>query len=307
MLLVSVVVAAGSASPLPISWLPASALPISWLPASALPISWLPASAGRISTDRSVDTPALKTVLGRVERYVVAYESDLSTLVARERYLQSAKAFSGDSDEARTLISDFLFLRLPGADGPWLGFRDVLEVDGLRVARREERLHEIVASPENAATRAFTMSRESARYNIGTLQRTINVPVCVLGWMHPRLRGQFEFKAAGDEEIAGVQTLRIAFNERKRPTIVRSPEFKDIVSFGHIWVDPTDGRVLQTEQQNRTGSLSVTIRVQFQMNQDFGILVPSRMTELYEDVQRRLETEALYSDYRRFGVTARIK
>ena len=98
----------------------------------------------------------------------------------------------------------------------------------------------------------------------------------------------------------------IAFRERQRPTIVRNGGH-DIESFGHVWVDPTDGRILRTEQENVRGTLHVRIRVEFAANPELGILVPSKMTEEYVDDPGALETDAVYSHYRRFGVTTRIK
>jgi hypothetical protein len=254
------------------------------------------------------EAPSLKTVVERIGRYVDAYEPDLSTLVARERYTQTVRGFRQDPPRDRTLISDFLFLRLPGRDGPWLGFRDVIEVDGKPVERHEERLREIVgSSPGDAAYRAFQMSRESSLYNIGSLQRTVNVPVCVLGWMHPRLQDRFSFERDGLESVGGVSAWRIRFRERKEPTIVRDHLGKNVSSSGYVWVDPTDGRILQTEQLHSRGVLRVRIQVYFERNADFGILVPSRMLEQYLDNYGRLETEAVYSNYRRFGVTTRIR
>jgi hypothetical protein len=249
----------------------------------------------------------LKTVLSRVERYVEGYESTLSTLVARERYVQRAPAPDGRTGHIRTLVSDFLFFRLPGRDGPWLGFRDVLEVDGTAVERQGEWLREIVASPERAEARAMAMAQENARYNIGRFARTVNVPVCVVGWMHPRMRDRFAFKHVADDDIDGARTWRLEFAEKGRPAIVRTPEGRGVKSTGRIWVDPATGAILQTEQLNTLDALRVTIQVQFRLHDEFRVLVPVRMTERYDDGTDRLETEAVYSEYRRFTATARIK
>jgi hypothetical protein len=249
--------------------------------------------------------PSLRTVLSRLERYVEGYESALSTLVARERYVQIEPA--GEGGHIRTLVSDFLFFRLPGRDGPWLGFRDVLDVDGTPLEHQGERLREIVGSPETAEARAMAMSRENERYNIGRFRRTVNVPVCVVAWMHPRVRDRFRFRQSGEEQIDGTRTWRIDFEERRRPTIVRTPDGRDVASSGSIWIDAGTGRVFQTELKNTLDALHVTIQVRFRMHQDFGLLVPWRMQERYEDVVGRLDTEAIYSDYRRFTATARIR
>jgi hypothetical protein len=255
----------------------------------------------------STADPSLRTVLSRVERYVEGYESALSTLVARERYIQLQPAPGGAGGHIRTLVSDFLFFRLPGRDGPWLGFRDVLDVDGTPIERQGERLRDIVGSPETAESRAMSMARENARFNIGRFMRTVNVPVCVVAWMHPRIRDRFSFTHTGDEEMQGVRAWRIEFREKGNPTIVRTPEGRNVKSTGRIWVDPADGRILQTELQNALDALRVTILVQFQKHDEFGVMVPSRMQERFDDGVDRLETEAVYSDYRRFTATARIK
>jgi hypothetical protein len=251
--------------------------------------------------------PSLRTVLSRIERYVEGYESALSTLVARERYVQTEPPSGGEGGHIRTLVSDFLFFRLPGKDGPWLGFRDVLEVDGSAIEHQGERLRDIVGSPETAESRAMTMTRENARYNIGRFTRTVNVPVCVVAWMHPRIRDRFSFKHTGDDEMHGVVAWRIEFAEKSGPTIVHTPDGRRVPSRGRIWVDPADGRILQTELQNALDALRVTILVQFQKHDEFGVMVPSRMQERFDDGVGRLETEAVYSDYRRFTATARIK
>ena len=151
------------------------------------------------------------------------------------------------------------------------------------------------------------MARESARYNIGPFVRTVNVPVCVVAWMHPRMRDRFSFKKAGDEDLDGVRAWRVEFKEKDWPTIIHTPEGRPVVSTGHVWVDPSNGRVLQTEQQNTVGSLRVTIDVWFQPHDELGLLVPVRMTERYAVGGERLDTEATYPDYRRFTATARIR
>jgi hypothetical protein len=264
------------------------------------------------STLVSARAPSLNTVLQRIERYVVAYEPELSALVARERYVQRSFRFRlvAERDQtSRTLLSDYLFLRLPGEDGPWLGFRDVLEVDGTPVADHAERLQEIVAaSPDDARRRAMAMSRENARYNLGGFTRTLNVPLGVIAWMHPRLRDGFKFRHDGNDTIDGVSAWRIEFTERRRPTIVRTPLGEDVPSSGFVWVDPELGRVFRTELRNKLEALRVTIEVRFAHNNDFGLLAPARMIERYEDdLGGRIEAEAEYSQYRRFGVSSRIR
>jgi hypothetical protein len=98
-------------------------------------------------------------LIERVTTYVRDYEQRFSALVAEERYVQllEARATQGgiggslsqanpgggmsasrDGRVRRVLKSDYLIARLD--EGGWMPFRDVYEVDGSRVADRNDRL-----------------------------------------------------------------------------------------------------------------------------------------------------------------------
>ena len=101
-------------------------------------------------------------------------------------------------------------MRAAGTDGEgFVQFRDVFEVDGGAVRDRSERLVKLFMNPSAAAkNRAAEIMRESARYNIGSIERNINVPVLALSFMHPRYQPRFKFtmddagarRAEGDAE-----------------------------------------------------------------------------------------------------------
>jgi hypothetical protein len=268
------------------------------------------AAAARPSSPSS-----LQALLSRLERYVAAYEPALSYLVAREHFVQRlVREPASPTPEPRTresrreTVSDYLFLRLPGEDGPWLGIRDVLEMDGVRMTPPTERLQEITsAAPASVRRQAEAMARENARYNLGPVYRTVNVPTAVLSWMHPQFRSRFSFRKVAEEDMSGLRVWKLVFSERRRPTIVRTPQGRHVVSKGHIWVDPADGRLLRSELSNEIGSLAVSIEVQFARDERFDMLLPVSMKERYADGDMVLETEARYSDYRRFDVNTRIR
>ena len=251
--------------------------------------------------------PTLDTVLRRTEQYVVDYEPQVSRVVAREKYAQKLHIEGRPGYQSRRLVSEFLFLRLPGRRGSWLGIREVLEVDGVEVSSSRRLSAARAASPVAIERLAHELAFENARYNLGGFQRTVNVPFVVLSWLHPGFRGQFAFERSGLEDIDGTRVWRVEFDERERPTIIRTPDGDDVVSRGTIWLDPDTGRVLQTELHNRPGALGATIRVRFAWNEPLGIMVPILMRE--RDTERRgtLEGEAPYSDFRRFDVMTTIK
>src|SRR6476619_6843627 len=75
----------------------------------------------------------LDEVMRRVAVYLRAYGEEYSATVATEHYLQTA------ANESRTLESEFAIVKLSGVS-TWLGFRDVVSVDGKPVPDREARL-----------------------------------------------------------------------------------------------------------------------------------------------------------------------
>ena len=126
------------------------------------------------------------------------------------------------------------------------------------------------------------------------------------------------------------------YEERQKPTIVRTPEGKDRPATGTFWIDPSDGRVLKTHMQldmeirisgvspgtgaaisaTRTsrahsvpGSASVTVT--YQHDAHLGFLVPAEMLETYEvshartDQMDKISCRAIYSDFRRFQTDTR--
>jgi hypothetical protein len=199
-----------------------------------------------------------------------------------------------------------LFIRTGGGNA-WLGVRSVNVVDGNRVESSAERLKEIVrASPADARKLAEEIAKDNARHNIG-VERTVNVPTLILGWLRGDVRRRLQFSRRRVETIAGIRVLRLDFEEgAERPTLIRSEYTGDLESSGAIWVEPATGRVWQTELRNSTPGASFRMRVRYATDPRLGILVPVKMEENVEG-RGAQSGDATYSNYRRFGVTSRIK
>src|SRR5438128_1891460 len=69
----------------------------------------------------------LQAVLDRLGSYLSDYAARLPATVASEHYVQMSS--DGLKNAGTTLDSDFAVVRLSGVK-PWIGFRDVLKVDG---------------------------------------------------------------------------------------------------------------------------------------------------------------------------------
>lgn len=272
-----------------------------------LALLWAPAAALQQS-------PAgLDTLLQRAAAYLAEYEKTLSSVVAEERYEQIVQYYSAGPSggritspnawaRRRKLVSDYLLVKVPGLAG-WQPFRDVLEVDGDPVGDRETRLMDLFINQSSPVLdQAARIAEESARYNIGGVSRTINVPTLALVFVGSANRYRFDFRIEGGRKIEGVETMGIGYRERQRPTLIRTAGDNDLEASGLMFIDPDTGRVIQTVLRTDDGSLQSEITVTFRPNERLGIWVPARMKELYKGSAERIEGTATYAKFRRFKV-----
>lgn len=271
----------------------------------------------------AADRPVLAAVLQRAAAYVAEFHRELSGIVAEEHYVQTARYPPRDrfADEAarRELRSDLLLVR-PGGGGDWVQFRDVFEVDGVAVRDRDERIVDLFLQPP--ASRAAQMMRirsESARYNIGTVDRTVNTPTLTLLFLEAAHQGRFSYKRAaaaapevfaadGKEPSAAFRTSTevwvIEYREKEEGTLIRDERRRDVPARGRFWIEPATGRVLMSELIANTRNVRATIDVSYQSEPVVGLLVPVEMRERYTTRDgEHIEGVATYGRFRRFQVS----
>ncbi len=200
-----------------------------------------------------------------------------------------------------------------------MSFRDVYEVDGVAVRDRDDRLKRLFLEPDApAAGQLMAIRTESARYNIGMVERNINVPLYLLRFLSADNRGRFRFKVAGRHQSGGVEAWRVEFEETERPTIITDLRDRDVPAKGWFLVDVTTGAIvesgLRVEENGSTGEILVS----FRHDSELGMWVPDRMTETYRSMvvgsywgMPRTETvqegTAFYRKFRRFQVKTEEK
>jgi hypothetical protein len=266
------------------------------------------------------DEPELKTVLGRAATYAVDYHQRFTVLVAEERYVQRVEPARRATPDApsplpprqeRLLKSDYILLHDFAGANSWVGVREVSEVDGQPVSADRERLRAILDdTTQPLVSRIRALADQQAKYNLGDLYRTINIPTLPLEFLLPDRQPRFRFKHRGSTTVADRPVWIVSYEERDRPTIIRTPEGRDITSSGSFWIDPANGAVLRSEL--RTGQvpgrpLSTIILVSYTHNDRFDMLLPDDMNELYLTGHTRIEGHATYSNYRRWEAEVRIK
>lgn len=247
--------------------------------------------------------PTLEDVLQRMRAYLAEYAHHLPAIVATERYEQ--RVGSGMRRQQRRLQSDYGLIQLPG-DSAWLGFREVLMVDGRPVTDSARRLTELFTEPSSRRfEQARRIAEESARYNIGPVIRTINDPSLILELLDARNSHRMSFSKDSEAAIDGTHAWIIKYRETVRPTIISTRDKKDQPAQGRAWIDPVTGKILRGQVSVEPGmGVTGTVDVTFALDSSVGFPVPSKMTERYTN--RNFVTmssgEATYSNYRKFTV-----
>ena len=265
--------------------------------------------------------PPLATVLARAATYVADYQARLAGIVAEEHYRQNVQTTSRGGRTARQfreLRSDVLMVKPAAGEGAWLQFRDVFEVDRKPIRDRDERLYKLFveAASTEARARAETIQAESARYNIGPIMRTINMPILALLFLERKVQPiiTFQRKDAGNvkrfAELAAERDVwLIEYKETQDGTLVRGAGNRDIPSHGRLWIDSATGRILRTELVSEDLSVRAVIDVSYRSEAGLDLLVPNEMRENYilRRTESRIDGRAEYSRFRRFTVTTTEK
>lgn len=291
-----------------------------------------------VAEPAALQEPTLATVLSRASAYVAEFHRQLSGIVAEERYVQEVLAVGRRSPcDSRgmpvatrvcreqlaypirsELRSDLLLLKPAGADA-WMAFRDVFDVDGAPVRDRRERLAQLFLKP-SASTNAQIRKilEESARYNIGDIQRNVNTPVYPLLFLEAANQFRFKFKQTKERTPAtepangaphgafrvSTEVWVIAYQEKESGTMIKTERQKDLPARGRFWIEPATGRVLMSELVAENRKLRATIDVSYQSEPLLDLLVPIEMREWYDNLRSGSHTEAVatYGRFRQFQV-----
>ena len=259
------------------------------------------------------DGTGLDDVIGRAAAYVATFVDDLSNVVMEEDYRQTYYRNFNANPARSQLVSEFLLMRVD-EDGQWVGFRDVVELNGRQLEERGDRLATLfVDGGTNALAQARRISEESARYNLGATERTFNVPTYPLFFLHPANVDRFRFERlrTGRAGCAGAAAAwDVRFEEVAYPTMARGFQGISLPARGRFCLDPQSGRVLETEFELHHPAVSrglpateTTARVTFGLEPRLNLWVPVEMRDsVSEDDGRRMVGIARYRNYRQFNV-----
>jgi hypothetical protein len=256
-------------------------------------------------------------VLARASEYAAAFQKQLAGIVLEETYEQDVRALPGASMRSgsahRELRSDVLLVKVEGVDR-WVQFRDVFEIDGKPIRDRDERLERLFLKPSRSSwAQAERIALESARHNLGNVQRTINLPVLALIFLDPAQLPRFAFtrvRPGNLRPFAGIiasenDVWALQYQEAKTNTVIRTTGDRDLPAHGRFWIDAPTGRVLRTEIIAEDLNLRGKVDVTYRLEAGLGFLVPAEMREEYVNRTRnsRILGKAVYGKFRKFSVT----
>ena len=250
------------------------------------------------------ENPSSKTLLALASRYVRTFVDRFSNVVAEEHYVQDWKTNTGIALMRRESTADFHLARI-GDSSEWQAYRDVFEVNGTPVRDRNDRLAKLLFQPlPEALDQAAAISAESARYNIGNLQRTVNQPLFALAFLQPANQGRFSYSVDKLDRSAGENVWIVDYKENARPTLVRGTANKDLPARGRFWIDGVSGRIVKTELLLEDNLQTTEITAAFRNDDRFQIDVPVEMDEQYKVKGNagKIAAKATYGRFRQFEV-----
>ena len=268
---------------------------------------------GAVAGPQAEEPPRLRDVLARAGEAAEQFGVALQGVVARETYRQTVRPWTGQPFEAqvdgpvletRRLVSSLLLVH--DAATPWQLHRDVVTVDDVPVADRQDRLSALFAGRSgDPRQRLREITEESARYNLGHVTRTINIPTFPLLVVHPTHHERFRFSDGGRSREAEVDVRRVAFREKGRPRLVRGERGRDVELRGLLVIDERTGELVRATVTPHAGHLRSALEVSFARVAGLPRRVPVGLREWswVDDVPERdryVEGEATYDDFRRY-------
>ena len=242
---------------------------------------------------------ALEDLLERAGRYVLEYERAFWLLAldeSTEQWLERPNNPGSNLTRsnpgggmltgglrAKHIIRSEYVLVAAGEGRGWVPFRDVISVDGKEQRFPDDRIVRMFRSgAEDAFDLASRLHEESRQHDLGTVTRTINIPMLGLSLLHPEIRERFSFKHDEDETMAGRGVVRLSYRETYKPTLIKTFRGRDLALTGHVWIEPSSGVIVKTDMTAADPAVRAMVTVTFRRDGELGFWVPERMEEDYK-------------------------
>ena len=273
-----------------------------WLVAASLG-----AATVALATQRAEPDVSTRAIVSVAAAYVRDYQAQLRFVVADESYIQEMIRTPGG--RLRREMTGELFLAYIPGDTEWIAVHDIAFVDGVAVTDREA-LRALLQQGEVSRVAQLVANRNAA-FNIGTIRRNFNEPTLPLLLLGPKRVDGVAFDRRKVERTGDSARVTLAFTDRGRPTLIRTPRGGPIRSTGELVIDAVTGRVERTELRIDHDNVEAGQATEYTLDEKIKMWVPSVFREQYlgqgKNVKEMIVCEARYTNYRRYEVTGRIK
>jgi hypothetical protein len=277
-----------------------------------------------------LDPSELKELIRRASLSVSEYKAKFKDLTADEEQKVEEYDSEGKLKRGRRVVSDLIIYQSQLDTSMTAEYRYVRVVDGVAVAKREERLVNLfnrLAKADSVQKELDRISRESRRYDhrYSIYGLTLNQGLL----LDESLRSSFQFMEAGRERVNGRDVIVLQYQQVSQSPHLATrlsslpSELKGAESLyrGRLWLDAETAQLWREERELtlRHSSLNhplILMRFEFEyVASSFGILTPQRIVWSTYDRGRtgadKLPELLLggkvtfaYSSFRRFNVNS---
>lgn len=258
------------------------------------------------------------------------YRAKFKDLTADEEQKVEEYSSDGKLKRQRRIVSDLIIYQSQLDSSSMSEYRNVRLVDGVAVAKREERLVNLfsrLAKADSVKKELDRINRESRRYDLDYSFYGLTLNEGLL--LSENLRPSFQFKNTGREQINGrdvivIQYQQIAHNPDialKFSSLPRALKGSEPMFRGRLWLDAETAQLWREEREITIGhplrrEPLVLMKFEFDYaSSSFGILTPKRIVfSTYSNVRTGADKlpEMLlggrvtyeYSGFRRFDVSS---
>jgi hypothetical protein len=261
-----------------------------------------------------------RAVVAAAAAYVASYQHQLTSILADETYKQEIVEQTPrepDIPRSRRMMSEIFFMFTPGRHD-WMTIRDVMSVDGKMVRDRRDLREALRTLPAYEVASAFR--DHNSRYNIGRMFRNFNEPTLSLLVLDDHHRARFSFDRRRVQRAGDVTLVTLVFTERDTPTLIRDVDGRAVFVKGEAIVEAGSGRVRRIHLTARIDNIRLQLTTLYTPADRLGLWVPSEFREEYERgtpprpwsptsriEHERILCEAVYTNFRRFDTSVRIK
>lgn len=256
----------------------------------------------------SAQTVTLTDVLAKAAAYHAEYTRKVSGVSLEEQTL--LMEISGDV--TRSIVRISADVVLTDVSRELVALRDIYAIDTRPTRERTPRILQLLGAPATPSVQDWVIARafpgEDKVYFLLDIVIKVNQPTSALRFIEARNQPLLKYKLDGRKKMNGTDVVGVRFEEiENRDTTYLLGTRGNARATGRFWIDPATGAIHQTElwvdsNQHRTYSESAIVLVKYAPDADLGVLLPSGMTDSYEEfdgsaqmaARRSLQSSATY-------------